>query len=272
MNYLTLFLTEQCNRKCEYCDISKIENKKKPNKPTVRKFIPLIKKSSWSNIVLTGGEVSLIDPLLLDFIMTELKDKILKINTNGLWFKFGHFKKYYEITDYIQYHPISEINEHFEPIIDKKITYYFPIHKKNIDYLDDFLNRNRNLVIRLAPYDMKYLNNKYLLSVGDFTEISRIIGKYGNITTDTKKMFDFLSRNNDLTLLKKMCFYPSIDFVNCRINKCIKSHSLSTWISLTEENFNNMEQLKYTKDSMCDYCHMFVRDFETIIRKLVCSD
>ena len=272
MNYLTLFLTEQCNRKCLYCDIGMMENRKKPNKPTIKKYIPLIKESSWSNIVLTGGEVSLIDSSLLDFIMIELKDKILKINTNGLWFKFKYFEKYYEIVDYIQYHSITEINQKFEPIIDRKITYYFPIHKRNIKYLDDFLNDNKNLIIRLAPYDMKFINNEFSLNKEDFIKIFNIIKKYDNVTTDTKKMFEFLSKNTNIDILKKCCFYPSIDFVNCKIKKCIKSHTLSTWIPLTEENFKNIEQLKYVKDDMCNDCFLFVRDHEKLIRKLVCSD
>jgi len=272
MNYLTLFLTEQCNRKCEYCDIARIKKQKSINIFLINKFIPIIKESKWNNIVLTGGEPTLVKEDVLDYIINELGDKFLKVNTNGLWIKKGYFEKYYDKVDKIQLHPVSEINEFYDNIIDDKIIYHFPVHKRNIIYLRNFLKRNKDIKIRLAPYDEKYINNDFSLTTMDFIEIYDIIKNFKNITDDTKILFKNLSKNTNYNKLKECCFYPSIDFVNGRIKKCIKSHTLSDWFELTEENFNNMKNLKYTNNDICNNCHLFIRDYEKLIRMLICSD
>lgn len=274
MNYLTLFLTEKCTRKCEYCDIGVSSNRRLPDTYLIHKFIPIIRDSEWSRIHLTGGEVSLLDPDTLDFIITTLKCKDIGVNTNGAWFKLGYFDKYYDMVESIQYHPVSEIDIPFDDIFDYKITYNFPIHKKNFHLVGDLLDNHPGIQIKLTPYNEKYETSEFWMSPDEIRYVYSTIYDRPNVTIGTKNIFKLLAKEVPTGSIREYCrssivMYPSIDFVNGTIKKCIKSHTRSSSLPLTEENFRNIKNLKFGISNLCDVCTLYLSDVNTIIKEYV---
>lgn len=277
MNYLTLFLTEKCNRKCFYCDVGDIKEKRSPSEDYIKQYIPMIAKSDWQSVVLTGGEPALTPPNLLDFIVNQLKFKHVSVNTNGLWFKMKYFDKYYDLIENVQYHPVVEINQDFDIIYDDKIIYNFPIHKNNIKYIKSFIDKYFDIKIKLTPYDNKNGDSSLCLSMEDCKKVFEIIKNTQNIDRGTIQLFRFLSHMLDPNFIRDFCTnsivaYPSIDFVNGRIKKCIRSHTRSDYVDLTKENFQNLRTLKFHKKDVCDNCLLFVRNFQEIVEMMVKSN
>ena len=275
MKYLTLFLTELCNRKCPYCDIGNMKERKNINEDLLNEFLPLIADSKWESIVLTGGEPTLIGEELLSKILITLKDKYVKINTNGELFWKKLFVKYDEYIDKVQYHPVSEINQTFVKIDDPKVIHYFPLHHKNVKYLKKFLEYMNKLPVMFTPYDDKIGDDSYNLTKEDCKEIYDLISKTNNVTEDTVELFRLLSINPGLDLIRNFCFnnmvtYPSIDFVNGRIDKCIRSHTRSDWKPLTVDNFHNIKNLWFDDNKVCKECCLFLRDRKDIIKEMIC--
>lgn len=274
MNYLTLFLTEKCQKRCGYCDIGVMKNRKHIDESLLNQYLPVIAKSEWQYIVLTGGEPALIKEDLFFETLDFLKFKHIRVNTNGMLFYKGYFEKYYKYINEVQYHPVSEITYNFDVIRDEKITYNFPIHKNNIQYLKSLLDTYYDIPIMLTPYDNKIDDDSLSLSTKDYGEVYSIIKDRDNIKEDTKRLFRFLGNMVHLDFVRNYCFnmivaYPSIDFVHGRIKKCIRSHTRSDWKPLTMKNFQNLRNLDFENKKICDKCNFFIKDFEQIIRNMI---
>ena len=274
MNYLTLFLTEKCNKKCFYCDVGNLKKQKQTDESLIWKFIPMIEMSDWQYVVLTGGEPALAPPEVLKYTIESLGHKHIRVNTNGLWFKMGYYDKYKSLVNEIQYHPVTELNEDFDIIEGENIVYNFPVHKKNIIHLESFLKKYYDIPIMLTPYDNKIGDDSYELSMLDSREIYEIIQYKKNVVNDTIQLFRFLGYIAYPEAIRDFCTnsivaYPSIDFVNGRIKKCIKSHTRSDYKPLTRENFKNLRNLSYHHNEICDNCMLFVRNFMQIIREMI---
>ena len=139
---VTLFLTEQCNRNCQYCDIGTSKQRNKPALYYIKKFIPLIAKNdNITQIALSGGEIGLLNETTLDFIFENLKNKLLHVNTNGTFIRKGYYKKYKQYINEIMFHPISEIDKEIKEIPPFPVVYHFPVHKLNIHLLAKFLDK-----------------------------------------------------------------------------------------------------------------------------------
>lgn len=272
MTHLTLFLTELCNNNCEYCDISKIKKRKSLNINILRDYYSLINSSGYHKIVLTGGEIGLLPESIIAEILNNITIPI-SINTNGTFIRKNYFDKFYDKIFEIQYHPVTEINKSIKQIIiDKKIKYRIPIHKKNIFLLNDFLNKYNDIIFDIAPYDSKSNISGFLLTHEDFILIWDII-KNKNVTSSTLKTFKILKDFSDFSILRNRCFnnyymFPSIDFVNSKIKKCICSHSLSPSIELTKFNFELMKtnNISFTRNDLCSKCYQLIYNFNKLIR------
>ena len=73
---LKFFLTSKCNWNCEYCfrtDFNIKYDSETNNR--ILKYIPIISKMT-DDIMLTGGEIGLIDPDILEFIFHTFKNFI----------------------------------------------------------------------------------------------------------------------------------------------------------------------------------------------------
>ena len=87
-------------------------------------------------------------------------------------------------------------------------------------------------------------------------------------------MFERLSKFSDISILQNRCFenhymYPSIDFVNGYIKKCICSHNRSPKIKLTNDSFEMMckEELSFDRNNLCDNCYHVIYNFNILIRE-----
>ncbi len=263
---LTLFLTEQCNRKCKYCDIGVSKKRYKSGLIHIKKYCEIISDmKEIDTVVLTGGEIGLMSETILDFIFETLKDKHIHINTNGTFIKKGYYKKYKEYINEVMYHPVSEIDQDIELFPLFPVKYHFPVHKKNIHLLSDFLDKNSILVKEFdpSPYDMKYENDVFKLDFKDFKKIYDIICNKRNVSDYSIRVFKKIIR-----LWEKQDSYReqcrkefndfSIDLVQLKINKCVCSHTLSSSVDLTPENLMNLKNLKFEKSAVCDNCFHFI--------------
>jgi len=272
MRYLTLFLTEQCTRSCLYCDIPKLKKRKSLDLILLRSYYDLINNSSFSKVVLTGGEPGTLPENVLAEIFSEIKIPI-GVNTNGEFIKRGYFEKFYNQFVDLQYHPVREINKKINLfLLDSKIRYHIPVHRKNILFLTKFLDSYSIVDFEIAPYDSKNGNTLWSLGVNDFKMLYAII-KDRNVTEATKTNFRRLAMISNLDALRVECaknfhFYPSIDFVNSRIKKCICSHTRSAWVKLNISNFHDLDNgtLKFDKSDICDSCCMVIERLDDILR------
>lgn len=263
---LTLFLTEQCNRKCKYCDIGISKTRNKPSLYYIRKYCEIIAKmGEIDTVVFTGGEVGLMSQSILDFLFETLRDKHIHVNTNGTFIKKGYYKKYHKYINDIMYHPVSEINQDIECFPLFPVKYHFPVHKKNIHLLSDFLDKNSILVkdFNPSPYDMKYETDDFKLNLEDFQKIFDIIHNRRNVSDYSikvfKKIIRYWDKKEDYRKVCRKTFYDfSIDFINLKIKKCCCSHSLSSSVDLNEENLRNLKDLKFNKSPVCDSCFHFI--------------
>lgn len=269
MKTLTLFVNEQCNRKCVYCDIPKLKDQKPFDKQLFKKFIPLINNSNFEKIVITGGEVGLLDKDRIDLIFQINKD--IEINTNGVFIQ-KYFGQYRDQICKVVYHPVSEINQDILfDYTDTKIQYLVPIHKNNIKLLDKFLYDYSHIIFELSPYDSKY-NDKFKLSTDDYKRVLSIINNHENITYSTIQTFSRLVKIRSLHYLRELCncnLFMEIDFINGFINNCVCSYTRSTKFPLTEENFSNIDKLNFEKPDICDTCLSIVVWFDILIRNKI---
>jgi len=263
---LTLFLTEQCNRKCKYCDIGNLKKRNKPPLIYLKKYLPIIRdKSSIDKVVLTGGEIGLLSETILDYIFEILQTKNIHVNTNGLFIQ-RYYKKYKEYINTIMCHPVSEINEEFNPYDIKNINYHFPVHKQNIYLLDDFLNRYKDITFEISPYDSKLKQSKFELNHDDYQTIYKII-KNKNATIYSKNLFfKILMIWNKQEKYRKICREKSndfsIDLVYGKIKKCVCSHTNSASIDLTINNLNDMLKIKFDNSDVCNTCFHFINNIK----------
>ena len=266
MSWLSLFLTQKCNRKCSYCDIGQIplSQRRTLQEDLIETYIPLISQQQiFQNIGLTGGEVGYLDYDILNYILNQLKNKHVVINTNGLFIQ-RYFDKFYDLIDMFVYHPTDEISDNVDRMIDDpKVIHLFPIHKQNLHILPDFLESSKDYNISFSPYDSKFEfeNDPYCLTKDDLKYIYDTITCYENI--HNKEYFkDLININYDtLQMYREACFkhieiYPSVDFVNGLIKKCVCSHTRSAAVDLTKSNFIRLlnNAIDFSPMNMCDTC------------------
>lgn len=264
MKVLTLFINERCNRQCSYCDIPQIKNKSNVNIELIKKYIPYINQSDFDRVVLTGGEIGLLDNKTIELLLSIEKD--IGINTNGLFLK-RYWDEYQDKICAVTYHPVSEINEEIKiKYSNPKIHYLVPVHKNNINFLESFLEQNKEIEFTVSPYDSKH-NDENTLSKDDCQKILQIIrGK--NVNNQTIKTFELILKL-DLDVVRASCncnLFMSIDFVRAVINNCVCSHTRSSTVPLTLENFKNISNIKFQQAEMCDTCLSCVGWFNELIK------
>lgn len=266
MSWLSLFLTQKCNRQCNYCDIGQIpiKDRKHLDWDLLETFLPLIvKQTMFNKIGLTGGEIGYLNEDQLTFILESLNQKYTIINTNGLFMK-RYFEKFYSLIDLFIYHPVEEIQPFISDMInDEKVIHLFPIHKQNLQLLPQFLETHKQYKISLSPYDSKFdfKDDPYKLSRIDLHYIYKLVCDYDNIVNKTYFQDLVNIKDDTLKLYRQVCFnrielYPAIDFVNGLIKKCVCSHTRSSSVELTQSNFLRLLNNALTFDTMdlCDNC------------------
>lgn len=132
----------------------------------------------------------------------------------------------------------------------------------------------RNIVIRLTPYNEKHESDEFALSSEDYKKVYSVIMGAGNIEDNTKYVWKILDGGMNISKIKDFCskvsnIYPSINFVDGTIQKCIKSHTRCQGVPLNVENFNNINNIDFGYNEVCDACTLFVGDFQGMCREYV---
>jgi hypothetical protein len=155
---ISVFLTQRCDRKCEYCDIGKINNPKDMDLDLFLKYIPYIKERfKPKSINLSGGEIGLLSEEVLDVVFKELNG--IRVNTNGLFVKRGYYDKYKDKISEVFYHIIDDKN-----VIEvEKGVYTIVLHNKNLDEVNYLYDKYKHLDPLILLYRMKNKDRKDLL-------------------------------------------------------------------------------------------------------------
>lgn len=276
---LNIFCTEFCNRKCYYCDIPNLEKRRTIKKEDIEYWFPFFEKYfKDKGVILTGGELGLIDPDTMDVLMNySSKFNNLYINTNGIWLQ-RYYDRYKDVVSKIVLHDNEDIVDvNVNDINDNKIIRAFLIHKQNKKYLKDLINILDKETI-FYFYDIKDLKNTDLiLNNSDINEILNNFNiKKCVINNNVYKNLKYIINNpNLIKLLRKTCSaywcLPSVDLVNKRIKNCPNSHTNTPYIELTEENFVKVlnNEIKFEKNVLCDNCYNFVYIVDTLINKII---
>jgi len=288
---LVLFLTEECDKKCFYCDIGQLKNPKKPKKHLIEKYFPIVngRDDIFPVFTLTGGEPGLVDVDILEYIFDEVCDcHKIRVNTNGLFIDKGYFDRWYDKINWVGYHPNIEVKEDIKHYIcDDKIQIFQPVHSKNYK---DVLNKCQKyplLKFDLIPFLQKQEfdgDQEYILSQKQFQELYNSVYNLNNVLPDTFDMLkkSFSSNYNTMMLHRTACgnsqIHPTIDFVNEKILRCPISWTYSDKVELTKSNIIKMMSFNLFKnaknDISCQRCNDCLRYFDsywynTIRRKLI---
>lgn len=275
---LTLFLTELCNKRCSYCDIAKLQNRKTVSLETLYEYIPIIMDNFHGDTIkLTGGECGLLPTNIMDYLITTLGSRYnLEINTNGKL--FNNYNEYLDEFSVIYYHPVEEINKPFKKIYRDNVYYQFPIHANNLEYLPTFFNDTCDLKLSLLLYDLKHIDNtEYLLTEENLTYVYELI-KDKDYDVELEEQLRLILKDGLSTdSIRNVCFnkvniFPSIDLVNKKIDKCICSHTYTNKLELTEKNIRKLfkDNLTFENQSeVCDNCYLCMRNYKEIINQSI---
>jgi len=281
--WLSLFLTQKCNRACRYCDIGNIpfKNRKGFDSANFDDFIMQISENGfYEHIGFTGGEIGLLSKNILDHLFYHLYHKFITVNTNGTFIR-RHLDRYTHFVDQIIYHPIEDISWPIKMKIkdDPRIIYQFPVHHYNLVYLEQFLDDNCDLKISLAPYDYKDIASEgFSLTEEDVSRFVDIVSKFSNVV-NIKNILNLQSLSlKSVEGYRKLCagnicLYPSIDFVNGQIRKCVCSHTRASSVPLTSENLDMLFKgaLTFSRSALCDTCYHVLSYKDELLRKSICQ-
>jgi organic radical activating enzyme len=266
MYMVCMVLGEKCNWSCEYCDRPKIAIPKDANFNLLKKYYPRI--VDWVGDVplhISGGETALVDKEILDYIFSF--DKKVVVETNGLWFEKGYYKRYYDGTEKITYHCVSEVDKDikFNFVMSDKIEYLIVVHHSNIHTIKNFIERYASRKWVLQYYYPKCLgdNKKFMLTTGDYFELALNFSEL----IDKRELIKRVTIPKNIDEMRKKCFkqfnFPGFDFVNGRIKFCKQSHSFTDYVTFNDSNFNLLikGKLKSDKevDDICKTCIEVVR-------------
>ena len=111
---LAYFITERCNKKCEYCDVPTIENPQDIDLDLFLRYSPIINENpDIQYITLTGGEPGLLDEKTLETIIENIRVPI-NVNTNGEFIRYGYYDRWKDRIRLLDYHVIDSVDYEIE--------------------------------------------------------------------------------------------------------------------------------------------------------------
>ncbi len=270
---MSLFLTEECDKKCFFCDIGKIEKPKGLDEFYLSQMLPYIDKSdAFYHYTITGGEPGLVKKDSWRFIFDTIKCHPIRINTNGMFFENGLWDEYNEKIWQIGLHVDLDKPIPYQ-IESEKVWYYVPVHKRNYKQFCYFVRQYPKLNFSIIPYihkDQTLNINDYALDDEEIKHVLDDISPLSNVADCTKEMLSLMNRNVKSTILfrdacKENYVQPLIDFVNGRIGRCVFSYTNNSYRKLT---FQTMDELLTGKlifnntDTSCNVCNECYRYVE----------
>ncbi len=277
---LVLFLTEECDKNCFYCDIGQIKNQQKPQKDLIYKYFPMVNglDELFPVFTITGGEPGLIPKDIIEYIFEEVCDcHKIRVNTNGLFIEKGYLDKYYDKIDWVGYHPNIEVKEDIPlDICDEKVQLFQPVHAKNFKDVPDKVKRYPKQKFNLIPFLQKGEfpgDYEYILSNHEALQLQKSVSEFPNVLPDTLDMLTktFMSgdmvKNDYRIACGNSQIHPTIDFVKGQILRCPISRMHTDKVDLTEENMKKMMEFNLFKDAGydigCTQCNDCFRYFDT---------
>lgn len=244
MKPISFFVTQQCNQKCDYCDIPDIKNPRSINLELFDKYANIIiDHYSPTEIRLTGGEIGLLPKDNIDYILTSINSNNIRINTNGLFLErhWDLFEKY-KCKLGITYHHIDLNSEILKKYHHNKINCMFVICNDNINNVKKIIDKyNGKIRYCTSIFEPKRKGDiSFVISPSKLKEINKL-GLSENIC---------VYMDNDC-----YCSCYCIDFVEGNILECAKSYMYSPRYKLNDENINLLDFKRKRKHFyMCDYC------------------
>jgi organic radical activating enzyme len=141
-NSYTLYLTYKCNWFCDYCS-EDTHNRADVTYHDIKQKVEAIPGNS--DVALTGGEPGLIDHAVMEWVLTELKNKgcFVNVNTNGTFFK--KHKNLCHIPDSFLYHCSEHLDNDDiwipEHVDISKIDFQLVITDDTMHRLDFYINQ-----------------------------------------------------------------------------------------------------------------------------------
>jgi organic radical activating enzyme len=264
----SIFITEVCNLSCEYCDIPLQEKRLDCNKELLLKYLPVLDTYDFECYTLTGGEPGL-SSCIDDFF--NIVTKPVKVNTNGVFFKMGYYKKYYDKIQEVGYHAIKNPGEPIpdSPLLrEEKVTLYIPFDNYNWIYIPQMVKDNQDIRFNFIPYIRKKKGDSNIrtLTLDNMRELYKRICIYNN--TQSSGLASLINDldHSKLEMYRKFCQNSNtrylFDFVKGHIYRCAKSRVHNKRVEMNDENIEKIKTFTlFEKDDImdeaCEDCYYF---------------
>ena len=254
---LKLFITAKCNWRCSYCFRQDWPLEVNPKSDElIYKFLPKICEIS-DDIFLTGGEIGTMKPSTLEFIFESIKDKmkIIRVATNGSWFKTPSYKKYGNLPNLrILHHCVQDLSDEIQyPIVENGI-HDFVITEDNWTEVEGFLKRYPDITF----YPLFDIRKSRKLSMDFYAKMYEILKDFDNIPDDVKKSTKIMSEPDTGWFQECLDIKPlrhRVDFNAGKITTCCLP--ASEGIELSNENLDLLNNKAITlpvDERVCNYC------------------
>lgn len=256
-NTVSLFITEKCDQRCEYCDIPLIQTPKDLDLDLFKKYISIINKKQLDEVCISGGEIGTLNIEILDQLF-KLIDKKVIIYTNGLFFKKNYYDRYKEQICGVRYHVLD--NKEIEKDVPKNTYFVYVITKKNIDNIQNIVGKYKDINLNFVLYDDKRNDESFVLNDIDVQKL-KIIENY--IEKSMHQVIEkcYKIRNKIETTLKCFTSVPQIDFVRGKVLQCCKCHTMAPSQDISETSIDDVLQIKESKRwYMCNNCFDYFSD------------
>jgi organic radical activating enzyme len=264
----SLFITELCNLKCEYCDIPLQKEHFDCNAKLLLKYLPIIDTYDFDCYTLTGGEPGLSSciPEVFDIVT-----KPVKVNTNGVFFERGFFEKYYDKIQEVGYHLLKhpgEVVPDSSLLRDKKIVLYIPFDNYNWFLIPKMVEDNPDIMFNFIPYIRKIEGDSHdkTVSLDNMRKLYKSIYHFKN--TQSKSLSILMNKLNQSNLEshRKFCMNSNtrylFDFTRGKIYRCAKSRIHNKSVEMNDENIDKIKTFTLFEnddimDEACKDCYYF---------------
>lgn len=159
MKTVTYFVTQRCNKSCEYCDIPTIKRPKDIDIDLFLKYINIINEHPGIEyITLTGGELGLLSRKKLEVIFNNIPFPI-NVNTNGEFIKRGYIDRWKNKIRLLDYH-ITGDEIDFYPDEYVHTRYVLVEHFRNKEHIDKMVLKYPHVKFDIRQYENKRPDKK----------------------------------------------------------------------------------------------------------------
>lgn len=254
-----LFLTSKCNWGCNYCFRTEFDIRANDDSETnnrILKYVPIISKMT-DDILLTGGEIGLVSPDILDFIFNMFKKSTIRIATNGTWFETESYQKYkFNKNIMILYHTVENLFDDikYEKIEDNiNIKYNFVVTGKNYQDVPQLLSRYPNITF----YPITDLRKKEILPQTFYKKVYDLIHQFDNVPHQIKQAIKVMGGDDKYWIdecIKIKPYRIRIDFNSNKITSCCVP-TVGEPISKKSLEQLSTRKLQFPVDNkICTYC------------------